>query len=61
MKNKIGGPKQGLLIDSKYYNYVIARKIMFFVTFFSRYLIKIYSYIKRKKSRTRYLPAPYKF
>lgn len=55
MLNKEGGPKQGLLVDSRYYNFVMARKILFFITFFSRYLVKIYSYTKKKqfsKSKT---------
>lgn len=49
MLNKEGGPKQGLLVDSRYYNFVMARKILFFITFFSRYLVKIYSYTKKKQ------------
>lgn len=61
MNNDIGDKNQGLVVDSKYYNFVIARKILFFITFFSRYLIKMYSYTKKKKFQKSFMSKPYKF
>ena len=48
MLNKKGDSNQGLLLDSKYYNFVIARKILFFITFFSRYLFNIYNIFRER-------------
>jgi len=61
MHNDIGVPSQGLLADSRYYNFAIARKILFFITFFSRYLIKLYSYTRNKAFQRKELRGSYKF
>lgn len=61
MKNDIGDQNQGVVADSKYYNFVIARKILFFITFFSRYLVRLYFYTKNKRFQRTFLSKPYKF
>lgn len=54
MLNKVGNPEQGLVADSKYYNFVMARKILFFITFFSRYLISLYNVFREKKTNVKF-------
>ena len=61
MTNDIGDRFDGLVVDSKYYNFVIARKMLFFATFFLRYLVNMYAYSKKKKFQRTFLSKPYKF
>lgn len=51
MINEDGPVSNGFIVDSRYYNFVMARKILFFVSFFSRYLLNLYSYTKKKRFR----------
>jgi len=61
MKNDIGDRNQGVLVDSRYYNFIIARKILVFITFFSRYLTKLYSYTRKNRYNKYGLEKKYKF
>lgn len=61
MKNDIGGPDDGVSVDSRYYNFIIARKILVFITFFSRYLTKVYSYTRKSRYNRYELGKKYRF